>query len=412
MWEKVWGNQLFAIEKGKKVWYYEYVYTFRHLYRHFYTSVRAANNERRDDVKSAFAKISFILFFLLSLSGCGKIGDKTSSLTLIYGAVAAISFVLLLSYLFFIREKRLWFTVLFVSVSVVNTGYFLLAISPTLSLALNANRIAYLGSVFLPLSMFMIILGVTNIRYSKILPWLLLCISSLVFFVAASPGVLDIYYKEVALKIVNGVSSLDKVYGPWHPLYLFYLLGYFIAMITVIIRAAVKKLIGSVFHGVFLAISVFVNIGVWLIEQLSDIDFEFLSVSYIITELFLLGIDLVMKENQRLKEIVNQKNEAGPTHTGDDNTASSLPDGNFKELFIHGLDTLTPKERELFDEYVSGKTTKDILESMNITENTLKFHNKNIYGKLGVKSRKQLIEIHKLISELDVEDDTCVNVQQ
>jgi len=239
--EKVWGNQLFAIEKGKKVWYYEYVYTFRHLYRHFYTSVRAANNERRDDVKSAFAKISFILFFLLSLSGCGKIGDKTSSLTLIYGAVAAISFVLLLSYLFFIREKRLWFTVLFVSVSVVNTGYFLLAISPTLSLALNANRIAYLGSVFLPLSMFMIILGVTNIRYSKILPWLLLCISSLVFFVAASPGVLDIYYKEVALKIVNGVSSLDKVYGPWHPLYLFYLLGYFIAMITVIIRAAVKS---------------------------------------------------------------------------------------------------------------------------------------------------------------------------
>ena len=126
-------------------------------------------------MKSSFAKISFILFFLLSLSGCGKIGDKTASLTLIYGAVAAISFVLLLSYLFFIREKRLWFTVLFVSVSVVNTGYFLLAISPTLSLALNANRIAYLGSVFLPLSMFMIILGVANIRYNKILPWLLLC---------------------------------------------------------------------------------------------------------------------------------------------------------------------------------------------------------------------------------------------
>ena len=30
---------------------------------------------------------------------------------------------------------------------------------------------------------------------------------------------------------------------------------------------------------------------------------------------------------------------------------------------------------------------------MNITENTLKFHNKNIYGKLGVPSRKELLRI-------------------
>jgi DNA-binding CsgD family transcriptional regulator len=34
---------------------------------------------------------------------------------------------------------------------------------------------------------------------------------------------------------------------------------------------------------------------------------------------------------------------------------------------------------------------------LNIKENTLKFHNKNIYGKLGVSSRKQLLEIHKQI---------------
>jgi DNA-binding CsgD family transcriptional regulator len=31
------------------------------------------------------------------------------------------------------------------------------------------------------------------------------------------------------------------------------------------------------------------------------------------------------------------------------------------------------------------------MEQLNIKENTLKFHNKNIYGKLGVSSRKQLI---------------------
>ncbi|MBE6941575.1 MAG: hypothetical protein E7455_04785 [Ruminococcaceae bacterium] len=32
---------------------------------------------------------------------------------------------------------------------------------------------------------------------------------------------------------------------------------------------------------------------------------------------------------------------------------------------------------------------------MNITEITLKFHNKNLYGKLGVSSRKQLLEVSR-----------------
>jgi DNA-binding CsgD family transcriptional regulator len=31
--------------------------------------------------------------------------------------------------------------------------------------------------------------------------------------------------------------------------------------------------------------------------------------------------------------------------------------------------------------------------SLNIKENTLKYHNRNIYNKLGVSSRKQLIEL-------------------
>ena len=34
---------------------------------------------------------------------------------------------------------------------------------------------------------------------------------------------------------------------------------------------------------------------------------------------------------------------------------------------------------------------------LNIKENTLKYHNKNIYGKLGVNSRKEILEIHKQI---------------
>ena len=37
------------------------------------------------------------------------------------------------------------------------------------------------------------------------------------------------------------------------------------------------------------------------------------------------------------------------------------------------------------------------MAELNIKENTLKFHNKNLYSKLGVSSRKQLLEIYRTI---------------
>ena len=64
-----------------------------------------------------------------------------------------------------------------------------------------------------------------------------------------------------------------------------------------------------------------------------------------------------------------------------------------------GMKVLTPTEKLVYELYISGNTTKEIMASLNIKENTLKFHNKNIYGKLGVSSRKQLIEMYKMIEQ-------------
>ena len=67
------------------------------------------------------------------------------------------------------------------------------------------------------------------------------------------------------------------------------------------------------------------------------------------------------------------------------------------DLFMQCLHSLTPKEREIFNLYLEGKQAKDILEIANINKNTLKYHNKNIYSKLGVSSRKQLLEYAALM---------------
>ena len=301
------------------------------------------------------------------------------------------------------KKRKIWFVLLFSSVLVVNIGYTLLSVSSGLTMALWANRIAYLGSVFLPLAMLMIILNVTNTKYPKWLHGVLGIVSIIVFLIAASPGILPIYYKEVTFATVDGVSKLIKVYGPLHPLYLFYLLGYFIAMVTVIILAQIKKTIDSATHSVILAIAV------WFMEQLSHIDFEMLSVSYIISELFLLGVHVVTNENQRLRSIVNQvetmndysdKKNSAPTVMLENPVEKDAFSPESIEVFMAGFKTLTPTEKAIYDAYIARVTTKEIMANLKIKETTLKYHNRNLYGKLGVSSRKELLEMHKYLKSI------------
>ncbi len=340
--------------------------------------------------KQALAYVLTVLF-TFAFSGCRMADNKTANLSMVYAITAVIAIVVLICYCLFCKKKELWHLLLFSSVSVVNVGYLWLSVSDNLGSALMANRLAYLGSVFLPFSMYMIILNTVKINCKRWVIGLLLGISGVVFLVAASPGYLYIYYKEVYLETVNGFSTLKKVYGPLHSLYLVYLVGYFAAMIYAIVYAYKKKSAESMGYTVILTIAVFVNIGLWFIEQLVSIDFEVLSVSYIISELFLLGLNMLMAEYNRLKEQTNEPVVSPSATAKSDISKEQL------QLFKTGLTELTRTERLIYDAYLEGKSTKEIMGLLEIKENTLKFHNKNIYSKLGVSSRKQLVEISKAI---------------
>lgn len=340
-------------------------------------------------MKKVFLYISMLS--LPFLSGCNPIGDKAMGMNIIYAFAAVFSFILLLGYCVLMKKREPWFLVLFSSIFIVNAGYFWISVSRTLSEALLANRLSYLGSVFLPLSMLMIILDVSRLNYKKRILFALLPVTVIVFLVAASYPWFDIYYRSASLEITNGVSSLLKEYGPWHSLYLFYLVSYFAVMIAIIIHGKLKKTIESTSHEVILLIAVFVNICVWLLEQLVNIEFEFLSISYIITELFLLGLHLIIHDNMRIAS-EQQKRAESDARIKVEETDSSAEFASKCKYFSDNLHTLTHTERAIFDLYIDGMGTKDVLCKMNITENTLKYHNKNIYSKLGVSSRKQLLE--------------------
>ena len=71
------------------------------------------------------------------------------------------------------------------------------------------------------------------------------------------------------------------------------------------------------------------------------------------------------------------------------------------EFFLCNLGTLTATEYKVYELYLAGKNAKQIAELLNISENTLKYHNKNIYSKLGISSRKQMLRFAALKQHRD-----------
>jgi hypothetical protein len=166
----------------------------------------------------------------------------------------------------------------------------MISVSPNLDSALNSNRIAYLGSVFLPFFMLMMVLRFCGIKRPKPLMITLVTIGIVMLGITTSPGVLPIYYSAVDIEIADGATKLVREYGPLHLLYYVYLIGYMFSMVGVAIYAIAKKKIKKHLHTALLLCTVFCNIAIWLIEQFLPRGFEWLSVSYILTECLILAI--------------------------------------------------------------------------------------------------------------------------
>lgn len=347
----------------------------------------------------------------------------TISMAIIYGIVALLSLILVIGYCSLVQKKMITLLLIHFSVFIVNLGYFLLAISKSLEEALLANRIAYLGSVFLPLFMFMAIINVCGIKWNILPKIVLIVVSIAVFLLAASGGYLDVYYKEVSLEFVNGAARLVKEYGPLHSLYLVYLLSYFGLMVGVIVYAMIKKRGNSYILAFFLATIVLGNIGIWFVEQIIRVDFEFLSVSYVVMELLL---TLVYSMTQGEVAMVTSGSEISSENIVDSELKNEkeiamdqmLRSEEFDEEELHGeelhgeerqekelglkkqsweqacpeLKMLTGREMEVLMLIMENKKRKDIAAELNVSENTVKKHTSHIFSKIGVANRTELFE--------------------
>lgn len=116
---------------------------------------------------------------------------------------------------------------------------------------------------------------------------------------------------------------------------------------------------------------------------------------------------LAAKDRQREEEISRLQSENANVQREREraeNALSNLHAAGMQEiepeayaLFCNHLSSLTPREHEIFELYLEGKTGKEIQELLCINPNTIKYHNRNIYDKLGVRSRKDLLKYATLM---------------
>lgn len=214
---------------------------------------------------------------------------------------------------------------------------------------------------------------------------LLTVASALMFGIVATSGFLPWYYKEVTLVFVDGAAKLEKEYGPLHSVYLVYLISYFSAMIVCIIHSIQRKKIASQKHAALIAAIVFGNIAVWFVEKFIPWDFEFLSVSYLFSEIVLLGLYWMMQDYVR--------NDLVPASAAIPVDIATMPleDKILKVLSnLKEGEILAVREREILELMLQDKRRKEIADELHLSENTIKTYTRSLYSKIGVSCREDI----------------------
>ena len=314
-------------------------------------------------------------------------------MTIEYLITFIVAVVLLIAYSLMVKNKEFWLTMLFCCVPVVNLGYTLLSMAKTVEFAIFANDVAYFGSVFLSMCMFLTIVRLCGFEIKK--KHIITCVSLgvVMFAIVATSGFLPWYYKSVELETIDGAAKLVKEYGVLHSVYLFYLLGYFAAMIGTIIHSIRTKKIAQTKYAAFIAGVVCINILVWLFEKFVSWSYEFLSVTYIGSELLLLLVywmmqDYVHKNDVPPPIIVEEKSSVIYVDSKEradkiERILSSLPQNT----------TLTARQMDILEGILAGRSRKEIAVNLHLSENTVKMHTTSLFKALKVTSRDEIFAL-------------------
>lgn len=316
-------------------------------------------------------------------------------MTIAYSIIFVIS--ILLPVIFYLcvhkKQREIWLFAIYFLVGIVNLGYLLLSVSKTIDFALTANKIAYFGQVYIISCMFIIISKLCGFTYKKWLVGILIAVATIMFSMVLTTGHLDWYYESVKIIEVNGATKLVKEYGPLHSFYLIYIIAFFIAMIVVISISFIRNKNASSKLSSLMLVVVLSNIGIWSIEKIIACNFEFLSVSYLMSECVFLFVYWLLQDYIRISDIPSNIEEKVSVIFVDNKEEQNKVQ-EIIECLPEGV-VLSARQLEVLEGILAGKSRKDIAHDLYLSENTVKMHTSSLFKALHVSSREEIYALFK-----------------
>ena len=233
-----------------------------------------------------------------------------------YIITALLVLINFMALIFIVEGKKInyYFTIMFLLMVISSLGYLAGAMASTVSEAILANKIIYVGGCFVPPVLLLSICAVCNLNIKSWLKNSLYVFSLLVYLMVLSTGFSEIYYKkDFSLTSVYGCSVLNYEYGIGHFTFYIIIYGYIIMGISTLIYSFFKKHNVSKKSVLTLFLLEIVNTALFIISRILNFPFEIMSAMYVLDGWILLYI-LRRTTMYNIKDCVNSSLEKQKTY--------------------------------------------------------------------------------------------------
>ncbi len=299
-------------------------------------------------------------------------------------------------------RPNIYTVLLFASILVTNFSYLGISVSGTVDAAIVCNVMLYLGTCYLPFFVFCIGADMAKVRIHPIIRFLMVIYSTAIVALSFTIGRSPIYYKSVDIIDAGGYTVLVKEYGPLHSLYLIILVAYILASIGVCISAFFRKRSVSYKNTILFGLFLMVNFAIYLFDRLFKVNFEWNSVSYVISELIIILIynrmnmyDMtynVMRSWEKMEEYAYIVFDKKRNYLG----ANDLAKQYFEELKVQEIDCALTDSLEIITNLLNefeNILDKDNNGTRSVYKSTLKLSGRVLRSEVKYLRKKRFISI-------------------
>ncbi len=210
------------------------------------------------------------------------------SVPTLYLISLAISFLVLVFVLTFMSEKvNGTFALLLFILVVAAFGYYRISVSQTVEEAILARKITFFDGTLTSFLMLCCIMRICDLKVPRWFTILGMLYSGVVFALANTMGVSDIFYSDISISFENGVTVFHKQNGPAHIVFTIGLIINMVLVIAVVVYSFIKRNEVSYIHSIIMGLLVLATTVTYFLERGLHAQMEYLPFAYNVAELCL-----------------------------------------------------------------------------------------------------------------------------